>query len=56
MPQYLGNVLTPLVGRERELRALEARLAKGARLVTCWDPVEDEAGAGAVRTTSKRGR
>lgn len=38
MTPTLGTALTPMIGRERELRALEARLAKGARLVTLLGP------------------
>jgi predicted ATPase/DNA-binding CsgD family transcriptional regulator len=35
---YSGTALTPLVGRDRELRAIELRLANGARLVTLLGP------------------
>jgi Predicted ATPase len=35
---HVGTALTPLVGRERELRAIESRLANGARLVTLTGP------------------
>jgi predicted ATPase/DNA-binding CsgD family transcriptional regulator len=38
VPPSVGAALTPLVGRERELRALEKRLAAGARLVTLLGP------------------
>jgi predicted ATPase/DNA-binding CsgD family transcriptional regulator len=34
----LGATLTPLIGRDRELRALESRLASGARLITLTGP------------------
>src|SRR5436190_10714675 len=34
----LGTALTPLIGRERELRALESRLASGARMITLTGP------------------
>jgi predicted ATPase/DNA-binding CsgD family transcriptional regulator len=35
---HVGTALTPLIGRNRELRALETRLANGARLITLTGP------------------
>jgi predicted ATPase/DNA-binding CsgD family transcriptional regulator len=35
---YAGATLTPLVGRDRELRGLESMLSKGVRLITLLGP------------------
>jgi hypothetical protein len=33
-----GSALTPLIGRERELRVIESKLATGARLIALLGP------------------
>jgi predicted ATPase len=35
---YSGTALTPLIGRDREIRAIESRLAGSSRLITLLGP------------------